>query len=78
MNWLSKLDVFTVGFTVWKLIGEDIYFTSKKTVLFRVINCLVMATIIVFILSNLIKAEGEIYVKTLENFTSIFHVRYPP
>lgn len=75
MNWLSKLDIFSVGFTLWKLIGENIHSTTKKIILFRLINSTAMVTIIIFILSNLAEAEDEIYVKTLENFTSIFHVR---
>nr|QBB72993.1 odorant receptor [Protaetia brevitarsis] len=35
-----------------------------------------MLTAIIFILSNLAKAEGEVYVETLENFISVFHVLF--
>lgn len=75
MNWLSELDIFTLGLTLLQFIGEYIECTPKKLVVFRVINCIIITTVIVFIVGNLVDAKSGEFVSTMENFTTVFHVR---
>lgn len=75
MSYLSEIDVFEIALTLWQLLGEDTKYSKESSILIRFINWTVQIFLIVFIVANFWNASGGAYVNTLENFTTVFHVR---
>nr|QBB72980.1 odorant receptor [Protaetia brevitarsis] len=76
MSWLSELDIFIFGLTLLLFIGEYMEYTPKEIKVFRVINCVVIITVLVFILGNLADAKSGEFVSTMEDFTTVFHTLF--
>lgn len=74
MNWLRDLDIFIFSLTLLQFLGERIEYTSRKLIVFRVINCAVIVIVLIFIVSNVADPNPGEFVTSLENFTTVFHV----
>lgn len=75
MDFLRNGDIYMLGTTAMQFLGENIYYTSKKTIVFRTINCAILVFITSFICANFWHATGSMYVNTLEDLTTVLHVR---
>lgn len=74
MDLIPKDDVLQIALTLWSFLGERIHYTSRKIKLFRIFNCLSLIFILFFILANLSKVKGAMYIKTIEAAMTIIHV----
>lgn len=74
MQHLRDGDIFEIGITMLKFIGENMEQTSLKLQFYRVVNCAIQVLITIFICANLLHVEGGLYVNTLEHLVTVLHV----
>ncbi|GJQ87661.1 Or46a [Trypoxylus dichotomus] len=71
---LPQTDILQLGVEIFRIIGEDVRFTSGKIYFYRVFNVAVCLFSLYFILANCFRETGGVLVKTLEGAITIFHV----
>lgn len=74
MSKLPEGDILQLGIDLFRLIGENVNYTSKRIFLYRIFNSLVFLCILVFVIANCFKESGVMIVKTLENAITVIHV----
>ncbi|GJQ87676.1 hypothetical protein Trydic_g17494 [Trypoxylus dichotomus] len=75
MNFVhSNNGIYEVGVFLMQFLGEDVHSTSKKLVLYRIMNCIVMTFVLIFTTANFLRVQGEMYIDTLESWISLNHI----
>lgn len=71
MKSFSKIDMLHITLNLLELTGETQVVASRKLILFRIFNHIVLITILVDVLINFFYIEIDYYVKTLQ---SVFYL----
>lgn len=76
MESLCKLQMLPVTLNLYKFIGETTATASKKLILFRLWNCLVLCIALGYIGVNFLLVEADFYVRTLQSLTYLSQVSF--
>lgn len=76
MESFYKLDMLVVSVNLYEFIGETKTTVTKKKILFRILNWLILCVALAYVAVNFLYIEGEYYVKTLQSMSYLTQVSF--
>lgn len=74
MDHIPRDDILWTSVYMYKMIGEQMHYSSKKLTLFRMWNCFVFGVNILVSIISIVHVQAEMYVKSLEGGATALHV----